>query len=115
MHRRSPLRVTLLLVVALAGCGFQLQRPATLPLGLKSLRLEADDTQSEFYHALKARLEDAGVDRMLPGRTPPPCASRDGWRAGAERVRATPTSTSELQRARSAGRASASRCWPVSR
>lgn len=67
MHRRSPLRVTLLLVVALAGCGFQLQRPATLPLGLKSLRLEADDTQSEFYHALKARLEDAGVDPDAAG------------------------------------------------
>jgi LPS-assembly lipoprotein len=62
MRRRSLLIATLLSVVALAGCGFQLQRQGTLPPGLKALRLEAEDTQSEFYHALKSRLEDAGAD-----------------------------------------------------
>jgi len=67
MHRRLPLLATLLAATALAGCGFQLQRPATLPPELKALRIEAEDTQSEFYHALKDRLEDAGADTDAPG------------------------------------------------
>jgi LPS-assembly lipoprotein len=67
MYRRLLPLATLLAAAALAGCGFQLQRPATLPPGLRELRIEAQDTQSEFYHALKTRLEDTGVDPDAAG------------------------------------------------
>lgn len=67
MRRWLPLAATLLAVVTLGACGFQLQRPATLPPGLKALRIAAEDTQSEFYHALKQQLEDAGADPEAPG------------------------------------------------
>ncbi len=61
---RRPLRwPALLLLAALsAGCGFHLQRPASLPPSLQALRIEAEDRQSEFYHALRQQLQEAGVD-----------------------------------------------------
>jgi LPS-assembly lipoprotein len=65
MRRALPL---LWLLAALSGgCGFQLQRPATLPDSLKAVRIEAEDTQSEFYHALRQRLADAGADADAAG------------------------------------------------
>jgi LPS-assembly lipoprotein len=57
-----PWLVPLTAVLALAGCGFHLQRPAALPASLAALRIEAEDPQSEFYHALRQQLQDAGVD-----------------------------------------------------
>ncbi|MFO1401418.1 MAG: LPS assembly lipoprotein LptE [Steroidobacteraceae bacterium] len=51
-----------LALLALAGCGFHLQRPAALPASLESLRIETEDPQSEFYHALRQQLQDAGAD-----------------------------------------------------
>ena len=59
-----PLATFAALLVALlpAGCGFHLQRPAALPAALQSLRIEAEDPQSEFYRALRRQLQDAGAD-----------------------------------------------------
>jgi LPS-assembly lipoprotein len=68
-RRRSRVRAPaeLLAALLLAGCGFQLQRPATLPASLKALHIETDDTQSEFYHAIRQRLADAGADADAAG------------------------------------------------
>jgi LPS-assembly lipoprotein len=82
MRRRLALPAMLLAAALLAGCGFHLQRPATLPASLKDLRLEAEDTQSEFYHALRVRLEGAG-------------ANADAARADAAIVRILRDGTSE--------------------
>lgn len=60
---RAGTRIAVLFALAvLPGCGFHLQRPATLPESLKTLHIVAEDTQSDFYHALKTQLEKAGVD-----------------------------------------------------
>jgi len=67
MRRWPLLTATLLVIATLAGCGFQLQRPVTLPPELKTLRIEAQDTQSEFYHALRQQLEGAGADPQAAG------------------------------------------------
>jgi LPS-assembly lipoprotein len=69
-RRPPPLRgalAALLGAALLAGCGFRLQRPAVLPESLKALHIEAEDTQSEFYHAMRRRLADAGADPDAAG------------------------------------------------
>jgi len=65
--RRPAAVLVILVATALAGCGFQLQRGASLPSALKPLRVEAEETQSEFYHALRIQLEDAGADPDAAG------------------------------------------------
>ena len=65
------LRVALLLMAtaALAGCGFHLEGSNTLPRSLVSARVEAVDTQSDFYHGLRAALLGSGtrLDAEAPG------------------------------------------------
>lgn len=58
------------LTSALGGCGFHLQGSYPLPRSLAAVRIEAVDTQSDFYlnmrKALAAagtRIDDAGADR----------------------------------------------------
>ncbi|MFT3907350.1 MAG: LPS assembly lipoprotein LptE [Steroidobacteraceae bacterium] len=50
-----------LAVLALGGCGFHLQGRTQLPAKLAALRLSADDTQSDFYHALRLSLLNANT------------------------------------------------------
>ena len=57
-----------------AGCGFHLQGRSDLPRVLASARIEASDTQSDFYSALRATLLTAG-------------ARLDGPAAGAASIR----------------------------
>lgn len=61
-HRLRVTFAALLAALLPAACGFHLQRPAALPATLKSLRIEAEDPQSEFYRALRRQLQDAGAD-----------------------------------------------------
>ena len=59
----------LLLGAALGGCGFHLEGSNALPRSLVSARLEAVDTQSDFYHGLRAALLGSGtrLDAEVPG------------------------------------------------
>lgn len=66
----------------LAGCGFHLQGRAGLPRMLASVRIEASDTQSDFYSALRAALLTAG-------------ARLDGPAASAATIRILDDATSE--------------------
>jgi LPS-assembly lipoprotein len=45
----------------LAGCGFHLQGRAQLPATLAAAWVDAKDTQSDFYHSLRASLEASGT------------------------------------------------------
>jgi LPS-assembly lipoprotein len=56
----------LALLLALAGCGFQLQGRQVLPPALELVRLDATDRQSEFTRALRASLSASG-SRLLGG------------------------------------------------
>jgi outer membrane lipopolysaccharide assembly protein LptE/RlpB len=56
----------LAIVLALAGCGFQLQGRQVLPPALESVRLDASDRQSEFTRALRTLLAAAGT-RLVEG------------------------------------------------
>jgi LPS-assembly lipoprotein len=50
----------LAILLALAGCGFQLQGRQVLPPVLEQVRLDATDRQSEFTRALRAALTASG-------------------------------------------------------
>ena len=65
-----------------AGCGFHLEGREQLPRALASLRVDAGDEQTDFVHALRARLATAG-------------AQLDGDAAGATRIHVLADSTSE--------------------
>jgi LPS-assembly lipoprotein len=56
---RSPL--TLLLVLALAGCGFQLRDALTLPPDLGRVQVESGDPYSALRQSLELSLERAGA------------------------------------------------------
>jgi LPS-assembly lipoprotein len=56
MRRTLPV----LLLVLLAGCGFQLQGHQMLPASLAVLRIDATDEQSDFAHALRTALGVSG-------------------------------------------------------
>lgn len=49
-------------MLALSGCGFQMQGAFSVPDGMESTYIETDDTFSLFYRALRRDLEDAGVN-----------------------------------------------------
>ena len=55
---RSIAGATLLLV---GGCGFHLQGSDTMPRSLASVNLVALDTQSDFFHGLRAALLSSGT------------------------------------------------------
>jgi len=69
-----------------AGCGFHLEGREQLPRTRASVRVEAGDTQTDFVHALRARLAVAGA--QLDGD------DRDGT-GGAARIHVLADSTSE--------------------
>ena len=87
MSRVRPTRLHRVLAAALAallcaGCGFHLEGREQLPRALASLRVDAGDEQTDFVHALRARLATAG-------------AQLDGDAAGATRIHVLADSTSE--------------------
>lgn len=47
--------------LVLGGCGFHLQGRTKLPASLAVVSLDAVDTQSDFYHALRGSLQDSGT------------------------------------------------------
>ena len=67
MHRCARWYPGVLLLV-IGGCGFHLQGSDTMPRSLASVRLEAPDTQSDFFHGLRAALLSSGT-RLEPGVT----------------------------------------------
>ena len=60
MHRCARWYPGALLLV-IGGCGFHLQGSDTMPRSLASAHLEALDTQSDFFHGLRAALLSAGT------------------------------------------------------
>lgn len=66
VRRLAP---SLLLAALCAGCGFHLAGREQLPRSLAALSVEAADDQSDFVHALRARLHAAGasLDEGGPG------------------------------------------------
>lgn len=56
-----------ILAVTASACGFRLQGDLALPETVRSLELQTTDRQSEFAHALAARLRDAGVEVRWTG------------------------------------------------
>ena len=50
-----------LAALSLQGCGFHLQGTHPLPRSLANARLEAHDTQTDFYASLRASLLDSGA------------------------------------------------------
>ena len=52
----------LLVVAALAGCGFQLQGAVTVPESMERTYIDAVDIYSPFYRELRRGLQAAGVD-----------------------------------------------------
>ena len=87
MSRVRPTRLHRVLAAALAallfaGCGFHLEGRERLPRALASLRVDAGNEQTDFVHALRARLATAG-------------AQLDGDAAGATRIHVLADSTSE--------------------
>ncbi|HTP38611.1 MAG TPA: LPS assembly lipoprotein LptE [Steroidobacteraceae bacterium] len=59
--RRLARWAAVLAMPGLASCGFHLQQPTRLPATLAVVSLDAVDTQSDFYHALRRSLQDAGT------------------------------------------------------
>ena len=53
---------SLLAVIALSGCGFQMQGAFTVPEGMERTYIETGDNFSLFYRALRAELQAAGVN-----------------------------------------------------
>ena len=54
--------VTFLAVLALGGCGFQMQGSFTHPAGMERTYIQAPDSFSLFYRALRSELQAAGVN-----------------------------------------------------
>ena len=54
--------VRLLALLWLAGCGFQLQGPPTMPEGMQRTWIDTPDRHSPFYRALRRDLLAAGVE-----------------------------------------------------
>ena len=80
--RARALVLPIVLSLELGGCGFHLQGSNTLPRSLASARVEAVDSQSDFYHELRAALLGNGT-RL------------DAEVAGAATIRILEDSTSE--------------------
>ncbi|MEC7803736.1 MAG: hypothetical protein VX533_02670, partial [Pseudomonadota bacterium] len=59
----SEFRVVLsvLCLVAMAGCGFQLQKTGNYPPAMSATYLEAADQYTVFYRKLSAALQNGGV------------------------------------------------------
>jgi LPS-assembly lipoprotein len=53
---------SLALLLALAGCGFQLQGALTVPPEMERTYISAEDRHSGFYRDLRAAFKAAGVD-----------------------------------------------------
>jgi LPS-assembly lipoprotein len=51
----------LLLLLALAGCGFHLEGSTPLPLSLGVVHVDTSDTQTDFYFGLRKALMAAGT------------------------------------------------------
>lgn len=51
-----------LMLLLLAGCGFQLQGPPTMPDGMQRTFIDTPDRHSPFYRALRRELLAAGVE-----------------------------------------------------
>jgi LPS-assembly lipoprotein len=66
MHRILRLWLPLLLLAA-GGCGFRLQGTTSLPPVLVSMRVQADDSQTDFAQALESELRRAGVSAAEGG------------------------------------------------
>lgn len=60
----SSFRTTsgLVCLLVLAGCGFQLQGPPTMPDGMQRTYIDTPDRHSPFYRALRRELLAAGVE-----------------------------------------------------
>lgn len=54
--------IRLLPLLWLAGCGFQLQGPPTMPDGMQRTFIDTQDRHSPFYRALRRELLAAGVE-----------------------------------------------------
>ena len=54
--------VRLLPLLLLAGCGFQLQGPPTMPEGMQRTYIDTPDRHSPFYRALRRDLLAAGIE-----------------------------------------------------
>lgn len=63
MSSRAAAAVLLLAAGAglLAGCGFRLQGTGPMPRSLAQVRIQATDTESDFYFALRKALHAAGT------------------------------------------------------
>jgi LPS-assembly lipoprotein len=57
----SPIVASLTVVSLIGGCGFHLQGSAPLPRSLAVVRIDAIDTQSDFYFGLRKALMAAGT------------------------------------------------------
>jgi LPS-assembly lipoprotein len=55
-------RASIVLLLCLAGCGFQLRGAATVPAEMSRTYIQTGDRHSLFYRRLKTGLQDAGVD-----------------------------------------------------
>lgn len=56
-----------LLVMATSACGFRLQGDIALPETVQAIELGVQDRQSDFAHALAARLRSAGIEVSWAG------------------------------------------------
>ena len=54
--------IACLMLLLLAGCGFQLQGPPTMPDGMQRTFIDTPDRHSPFYRALRRELLAAGVE-----------------------------------------------------
>jgi LPS-assembly lipoprotein len=61
MSARLSLSLLLLLGSLLAGCGFHLQGSGPLPHSIALVRIETNDTESDFYFGLRKALLAAGT------------------------------------------------------
>lgn len=61
MHRFARWYPGAALLLFIGGCGFHLQGSDAMPRSLASVRLEALDTQSDFFHGLRAALLSSGT------------------------------------------------------
>lgn len=68
MRRRACLALLVGTAAAAGGCGFRLQGRETLPESLRTLRVDADERQSDFVLSLREGLQRAGA-RLVPEGT----------------------------------------------